>query len=533
MNAPVLAYRGIPSDARVVQLRDGLKEPATAHGHHSSDPVSDFFELGQNVGIVLDGQYIAVDLDRPDTLEGLRLAKQLDGIATWRQKTPHGRHWLFRTPAGLAIGNVKLRAADGSTFGDIKTLGYIVAPESAVGGIKYLLEAELDPIAAPPWVLETARSAARSERTALESAGGREGIPRGSHDDSIVSLTGFMRGQLGLTPTAIARALQGGIVSVLEDYDPRRPYTPEDFARIARQAERWKPGLSGEVSGILAADWDTYGTPEILPPTQWWAWGFIPKGALTLLYGRPGIGKTTLAGWLAALVQGKGGTFAAVAREDSKVEFETRMHLAGADPARILRPATTAIRLPRDIEALRSAIESQGIDVLYFDSFRGLLAPSEGDGHEADRTRAALEPLGELCQQTGCTIVGTFHPGKSGEYIGSTELEAIARSFLVCSRGSDPTAPARTEELLELRQRKTNGVPVEYALQFRIEGRTLEVAGRTQMTEDAEGNLVPQTFPVAVPADNLSIHAIKPERIADPKPPSGSKSKRVYSEKSL
>jgi len=425
--------RGIPFDARVTQLHDGAKEPTSAHGHHNNEPWSDFYALGRNVGIVLDGQYIALDIDRPDADEARFLAKRLDDEATWRQKTPHGRHWLFRVPAGFRPGNGKLRDANGNPYGDIKTLGYIVAPGSEVGGTEYRIEIVTDPKPAPPWVLETATAAVRATRAAEAAASERrDQIPVGEHDNALAAILGQ------IARSATARLSQGALeriaAALVRDAgilapSTGRPYGPGDFKRLAESALRfgearpiYDPAQVMAQGLVCGADVSPVG-----PVQRWWVHGFFPHAELVTVFGRGGIGKSTTGSWLAAEVTKKNGSIAWAGVEEPFHRFLGRAILAGGDRSRIFAlPNPSKIRLPHDLPQIVAACKGAGIEVLYFDSIMSHFSHEDNE-NAAERARRVLGPVAEAAQAEGLMVVGIFHENKLGEFKGATEMIDVAR----------------------------------------------------------------------------------------------------------
>ena len=67
----------------------------------------------------------------------------------------------------------------------------------------------------------------------VESMLGCHTIPRGTHDNALTSLAGFLRGPLRLSESAIAHALWAVMNCGVLDQDPCRPYTIKDAERIA------------------------------------------------------------------------------------------------------------------------------------------------------------------------------------------------------------------------------------------------------------------------------------------------------------
>jgi AAA domain/Bifunctional DNA primase/polymerase, N-terminal len=511
----LVAFRGFPEDARVLQLRDGSKEPATSHGHHDAAPIADFYELGRNVGIALDGQYLVVDIDR-DCPESRDLQARLNTLGTWSQKTPKGRHFLFYFSDGFRTENGpkngKLRDKNGVPYGDIKALGYIVGPGSEVGGKVYQRENDADPIEAPAWVVDTAKAAFRyTAPTGTSPVGDRTGVPAGEHDDFLVSVAGFLRGRHGLGAEAIQRVLFGA-VEALEGVDTSRPYRESDLARIARSVARKPAEIDSTVSSLLPTSWLRGSDVSIVgPPVRWWVRNFFPRGELVMLYGSGGIGKSSAGSWLASEVTNAGGTFAFVGVEEPFARFLGRAVLAGARRENIFGiPDPSALLLPRDADRLAEGIAQSGLGCLYIDSVYSHFEHFEGL-NAAERSRRALAPLAEIAQRTGCTVVCVFHTNKGGEFLGSVEMVNVARHVLKASRSGDKP--------LRLDVKKTNLRMPDIALALVGEEMPLRdpATNEMQYEELDDGSIQEMTIVVPHRGDDIPVNAIDLEDVKEQK----------------
>lgn len=443
--------RAIPRDALLTQLKDHSKAPASARGHHDAQPAAEFYALGQNVGIVLDGKFIGVDIDRPDIDEARFLAKRLDETGTWRQRTPHGRHWLFRIPAGLELGNGILPDNFGNSYGDMKTLGFLVAPGSEVrcdgrkhGGAPcaaeaYAIECATDPVPAPDWILALAAAGHKAAREA--SGARRDTIPVGEHDNAMSAILGQVARSLQarLSEDALARVGRAIVreAGILEP-SAHRPFGEGDFRRWAGSAVRHgddKP-LYDNVGDLAPAGW-VEGVEALeaadRTPKRWWVPGFFPRGELVMLFGRGGIGKSTAAAWLAAQVTREGGTVGYLGVEEPFAKFIDRAVLAGGDFNRMVA-APQATLFPRDLPALEVNLRLRGVDVLYIDSIYSHFETTAHGENAAVHARRCLGPLAALAMRSGVTIIGTFHENKAGEFLGSVEMVNVARHIIKAYR---------------------------------------------------------------------------------------------------
>lgn len=461
----------IPSDALVVQLRDNAKEPASAHGHRSGVPIADFPHLGRNVGIVLDHKFLVVDIDNPNAEPARFLERRLSEYTTWQQKTGHGRHYLFRTPPGFSGTNTALKDENGARYADIKTLGYIVAPNSLVvcdkpcncGELVYSIERDIDPQIAPDWVLKLAFQQKNDEKSVTVE---QNGIPYGEHDQFLIAYAGWLRGRYGLAEDTIRHAISGAL-GVLEGYDETHPYTETDFERIARSAARYATP-DGDIGPLMPERWIAGDTVELITdPERWWVPGILPAGHLTMVYGAGGTGKSTFGSWLAHRVTAQGGTFVAYCIEESFVTFLRRAVLGGAERSLIFgAQEASGVMLPRDAKGLRAAFEEARVDVVYFDSIASHMDGTPGL-NIAERTRKSLAPLAEIAQSLGIAVVAVFHENKAGDFGGSVEMLNVSRHVLHLRR--------RPGHPLQAYAKKTN-LACDENVVYRFEGDRTPVA---------------------------------------------------------
>jgi hypothetical protein len=200
---------------------------------------------------------------------------------------------------------------------------------------------------------------------------------------------------------------------------------------------------------------------KIVPPV--WLWRcWLVAGAVHLLVGRQGSGKSTFAAWVAAqLSAGRpwpGETDPRPPRRCGMLSLEepadrlaARLVAAGArlDDVEILgdvvdhdddgRPYRRTWRLPGDCAALETTILQLGLDAVSID---GLGYSIAGDSHNYANVGSALAALAGVAERTGAAIVGLTHPPKGNAdavtaAIGSTAWTAVARITWVM--GADPT----------------------------------------------------------------------------------------------
>jgi len=180
-----------------------------------------------------------------------------------------------------------------------------------------------------------------------------------------------------------------------------------------------------------------------------WLWdGRIAVGTFTLLAGREGLGKSTVAYWVAARVT-RGelpGEFAGEPRavlicasEDAYSEvIIPRLIAAGARLDLVYRvdvitgESVGELSLPGDLLAIGEAAVRYRAALLLLDPLISRLG--RADTHKDGETRQALEPLSAMAGATGMAVLGLIHHNKSSaadvltQVMGSRAFTAVARS---------------------------------------------------------------------------------------------------------
>lgn len=425
---------------------DGTEFP---RGHLDGIPMPEIIE--RNYGIVLDGQYIVVDIDSPSNMTNLVFPNFV-----WTQKTRKGYHKLYRAPAGWNGGNIKLKNADGVVYGDLKSRGYIVGPGSHVQGHTYeYIGGTVDDV--PGWILDLYKT--RSANV-VASGNAVNGIPRGEHDQYLFEVASWLRGRYALSEGAIAKVLRRGPVAALQDVDENRPYTEDDLTRIAHSVARYEPSKHDGIS-LLPESWQTaLDIDTNMPLAEWLLFNFIPLNELVLVYGDGGIGKSTLMSFIAALALRRGLQFGVCSVEEPFIRFVVRTMLS-LDPSEYHLLANLVNignlwKTPDTIPQLREALSIRKLDVIYFDAIKSHANLSSENGDASVVARAALSPLAALAQEMQITVIGTLHTNKLGGMAGSNEWSNVPRVVLEASRKKDKP--------LRLKVKKTNFNQPDYSL---------------------------------------------------------------------
>lgn len=193
-------------------------------------------------------------------------------------------------------------------------------------------------------------------------------------------------------------------------------------------------------------------------PVRWTWTDRIPAGALTVIPGREGIGKSLTLAWLTAQITqgtlpgihyGQPRPVIYAATEDSwSHTIGPRLYAAGADLDMVYRVDVShdgvvdALTLPTDCTALAEVIRELGVALLAADPLLSLIH-SGIDTHRDRDLRTALEPLVNMADRTSCAVVGLAHFNKSvsGDALnlitGSRAFSAVARAVIAIARDDD------------------------------------------------------------------------------------------------
>lgn len=204
--------------------------------------------------------------------------------------------------------------------------------------------------------------------------------------------------------------------------------------------------------------------------------GMIPIRSVTILFGPPGLGKTTYAVSLAAAVtRGKMTGFAeprnvliSSHEDDLDDTLAPRALAAQADMSRL--SFVRNLSIPSAVEQLRTAAKAADAGLLIIDPLGSHLDGSV-DSHKNAAVRRALEPLSELAADLELAVIAVAHPNKSGgtgldRISGSTAVGEHSRSVIVF--GTDPDADAGTSERV-IAHKKSNKGPKGPSLAGKIE----------------------------------------------------------------
>jgi len=196
-----------------------------------------------------------------------------------------------------------------------------------------------------------------------------------------------------------------------------------------------------------------------LEPTFWLWDQYLPLGELTLLAGREGIGKSTVAFTLAA--GATRGTLPGQFHEEPKSviiaatedswgrTITPRLAAAGADLDRVFHVEVVdevidglPISLPTHLDALRDEAISHDVSMIILDPLTSRLSANL-DTHKDDHVRRALEPLTKCARDANVAVLALIHMNKTNSsdsltsIMGSRAFPAVARSVLEAIEDED------------------------------------------------------------------------------------------------
>ena len=229
-----------------------------------------------------------------------------------------------------------------------------------------------------------------------------------------------------------------------------------------------------------------------------WLWrDRIPLGRITLLVGRPGLGKSFLTAYMAAQVSTgadwpdgapapRGDVMFISAEDDPADTTKPRLKACGADCGRVhllkatCRDATTGEEFTvafdlRNVDLIRQALDRlPGCKLVVVDPVGSYLG-GRVDAHRDNEVRAVLAPLAELSAERGVAVVLVCHTRKAhadtadDAVLGSRGFVGLARCVLHLM----PDAEDRERRLL-VPGKSNLGRPAA-GLAFRIAGQPVRV----------------------------------------------------------
>lgn len=231
----------------------------------------------------------------------------------------------------------------------------------------------------------------------------------------------------------------------------------------------------------------------VTPASPRFAWApRIPLGAITIVAGLPGQGKSTLTVELGARItrgqldgdlHGQPGAVVVASAEDAlRFVLVPRFTAAGADLDRVHTIALRrdgldlGIELPADLGVVETAMRSTGARLLVIDPLLAHI-PTHIDGYKDQHVRVALAPLAHMAEALDVAVVGVMHLNKReasdlfSRVGGSGGFVAAARSALLVA--PDPA----DDKIRVVAHGKANMSEQAPSIAFRVEGREISANG--------------------------------------------------------
>lgn len=219
---------------------------------------------------------------------------------------------------------------------------------------------------------------------------------------------------------------------------------------------------------------------SIEPKKMEWLWHpYIPAGAMTIIQGDPGCGKTYLATWLSKLVTTGGWMPGAAKTQPGSVIFQSmedglaeglvpRLIAAGCDMSKIhaFDESDQPLQV-QDLARIEAAFKAiPDLKMFVVDPIQSYLG-AKVDINKANEIRAALKGLLNLCNQHQVALVLIGHMGKSQNkdlyrLIGSMDFVAQARSVLMV--GENQAQPGERVVLPIKTSNAKKGEPFAYQI---------------------------------------------------------------------
>jgi AAA domain-containing protein/bifunctional DNA primase/polymerase-like protein/primase-like protein len=377
-----------------------------------------------NLAIVPSGDMIVLDVDGDlgrATFENLNLAD------TGKALTSRGFHAYYRKQGDFPDKMAKLNGIDIKAGGS----GYIVVPPSVhTSGHEYAWDKNQH--VAPLRYEEIGPREAALKSTVL---GRPLTIEKGGRNSTLTSFAGWLRYK-GLGDNQLLRVLKELNAAVCSP-----PIIESELANIARSIGKY-PTDHEEAFGNLA--------DVVEQELRWLAYPYWVRGAVNVIEGNPGDGKSTFVVAIASAVSkraqlpfvdklGSGRVLVLSAEDDPARVLKPRFLVHGADLERIRFQQKPFTLDGNGLGLLRSEIEAHQPRLVIIDPLIAYMDASV-DLHRANDTMQFMNELDQLARSFDTTmlIVRHLRKGDSGDPLyrglGSIGIAARVRSIMLLGR---------------------------------------------------------------------------------------------------
>lgn len=409
-----------------------------------------------NIGIATGEGVLVVDIDVKHEAKGLESIKEY-GVGlpdTARVKTPSGGYHLYYYIEGDFKNRVNIYPGI-----DIRANnGYVVAPPSQIDGRCYEWDNN-DPVVQADGFVYGFLSGPVGPPSDMPLHMENK-ITQGQRNDMLFKLASSLQSK-GLADKAILNALWQENKAKC---DP--PLTKEEVKAIYQSVtDRYDKGTSTyqENTKNLSTKMISMADVEEKEP-EWLIRDFIPKGAITILAGDGGVGKTTI--WCDIVASISSGTYTFFedenyslieerkpqkvmffsSEDDMNTTLKKRLRVNGANMNNIFTIKLSDERFQEvkyNSPYLKELVNTHKPVLLVFDPLQGFLPNNVNMGYR-NQMRNTLAPLNGFGEELGVTTLIVCHTNKKndvsarGRISDSSDIWDIARNvFIVGHTGED------------------------------------------------------------------------------------------------
>jgi Bifunctional DNA primase/polymerase, N-terminal/AAA domain/Primase C terminal 1 (PriCT-1) len=382
-----------------------------------------------NLGVILPSGIVVLDVDGP---EGSETAKSLKLQPTATVITGRGKHLYFAVEQELPLKTRPLAHID---IKDAHRGIIMVPPSTHHSGKRYRVRRAATAIAQlPQTVIDELALPARVK----VDFGGNGHFKAGGRNVELTKIGGSLRFR-GLSESAIGAALQAINTAACAP-----PLEAEEVDRIASSIGRY------ESASEAAFGWlDDVEESE----PQFLAYPYIVKGALTVLDGNMGQGKSTFTCAIAAAVTTgkpppfvedieKGNVLFMSAEDDASRVLKPRLIKAGADTSKVRFQQEPFSLDEKGLTMLRQELAANTPALVVIDPIIAFM--KEGaDGNKATETMHFMVQIDQLAKEFDTAILIVRHLRKARadhamhQGIGSISISARVRSGLILAPHPD------------------------------------------------------------------------------------------------